>query len=1375
MDKSASSDLRGGRSNAAPVVPPPRLGQDQEENEDEEQVSVSKALLECIKGCPAGYLGRVARCPLCLLLIMQVFVGILCGSMWNGWAVNTDFEDFLQASTETSVQYDAVRQAWAVPAARRLQAVTWNWKHTGITLAYYKEGGNLLEEENLAAIRNFEQWLQGKSAWKEACGLAVSSQDPETTTATQQQSCSPGESLVNYVWPTLGGNSSGLDGVSVGSGETQQLYLDGAGLRRLPVEAVIASFRDVPMFHDRLKRFFPKDFAPPEGGAKAYSSTLRSFFLFSQALGADGYYTTSAAALAARESFFSVDLHGFLNTYQEELQELGIRVFYTSGMLDEADIFSALFSDILLSIVGLGVIFLLVCGHTGSLWLACIGSLLVLECMPLGYVFYRQFSGLPKMSIVNCVATFVIIGIGSDMIFVLTDAWRQSGRILPHSNKEEVHKDGEDEEELDRFERAIRAHDRNLELRLIWVYSNAGVSCLTTGLCGASSFLVNLMSVLMPLREFGLFMGLCCIFAVAGELVMYPMALVARERWKFKKLLAQEERELEGASAMTGVVVPTGGQVVPIGATEKIATAKAKRSILVRFFAGLWPEFLRDYKLWVLGAFVLVALTSIIGVPLGLKVDGATPVIFPSSHNQVLGEEILERFAAVDSLAATAALEQAYICDAAVDEVSGLSDTIAGCGTFASLGYCSNDFQATMARQCSMACGFTSYCFASWCPVDEAPNISKPEPGKCDCYQADSAQTFSLPNSSGGILRFVTKVVGFDEGNWTALEPHLQGIFTQMIGTSTALDRVFSYKSRITDTDTWSTTASLVGARGAPPIVQQHWRSGTLSTWRSFEAPVYSVKMTPVGSTIADDQLPETIVKQQCFCDGIKPCTSWTSQKLTVTHTLETLGASTRLLQDASKEEAEQQDVVSGALGPDMMDMGLAPIQPGRRLQAAIAWTGVEVVWGLEVRQLGPFDLFVQSETDQLWNWDGTFDPADPWAQRSIMRVAETMPEDLRIISTVTFIQAFETWLENQGLEFPARHFHSSVKSFLDASSGYPSSVLRDENDIVKALKLDFRIALTSANDLSTTIAAKTAWENYINQRNALSGLAANQAFQVSSLWVNVEAQDGIIRSTVTTITSAILIGYLAAVIFTQDLLLSLFPMLSVLLTVLCLLFIMVGVLQWPFGPVDVISLIVFLGYMFTFNLHVAQYYNHANVEVDLTEVEDTEPTPEEVAEKKQEERYCRVNHALASVGQSLIFSAGTTTASAIFLLFCILQFFVKFGAVILSVTILSILHSLVFLPALLLICGPTSHSCQCLKHACRKLREQVSPSQVQIQPEQSPEEECLGPPPLPPPAVRPDAPADGPAEAFGGTETAKSPKTPNSYVRQMDSHEEEV
>lgn len=610
-------------------------------------------------------------------------------------------------------------------------------------------------------------------------------------------------------------------------------------------------------------------------------------------------------------------------------------------------------------------------------------------------------------------------------------------------------------------------------------------------------------------------------------------------------------------------------------------------------------------------------------------------------------------------------------------------------------------------------------------------------------------------------------MVGFQQENWTALEPYLRQIFTQMIGTtSSGMERFYSYKGRLADGDAWSTTVSVIGASRRPPIVQQHWRSGTLATWRSFQAPVFSVKMVPTGSTVADDTLPETVVSQQCFCDGIQPCNTWAAQMQTVSHSLETLsGSGTTRRLDRGKEvpiEAAGSDLdLPNVLG---QDMGLAPVP--RRLQVAVPSTRVEVVWGLEVRQLGPFDLFVQSETDQLWSLDSSFDPADPWVQRSIMQVPESAPEDLRVISTSTFIQAFEQWLVGQGLEFPARHFHSSAKSFLEASgNAFPVSVLRDENDIVKALKLEFRIALTSANDLSTTIAVKTAWEHYIQQQNDLSGLGANKAFQVSSLWINVEAQDGIIRSTVTTITSAIFIGYLAAVIFTQDLVLSLFPMLSVGLTVLCLLFMMVGVLQWPFGPVDVISLIVFLGYMFTFNLHVAQYYNHAEVALDLDEDGTIDPADE--AERKQEERYCRVNHALASVGQSLIFSAGTTTASAIFLLCCVLQFFVKFGAVILSVTVLSILHSLIFLPALLLICGPTSKSCMCLKRVCRKLRQKVAPAEaVEPEPAEGETEECMSPPPLPPPAVRPDA------EPVGGTEPA-SPL--NSYIRQMDSHEEEV
>ena len=61
------------------------------------------------------------------------------------------------------------------------------------------------------------------------------------------------------------------------------------------------------------------------------------------------------------------------------------------------------------------------------------------------------------------------------------------------------------------------------------------------------------------------------------------------------------------------------------------------------------------------------------------------------------------------------------------------------------------------------------------------------------------------------------------------------------------------------------------------------------------------------------------------------------------------------------------------------------------------------------MRVLGPFDLFVQSETQQLYSLDPSFDPADPWAQRSMTRVAESMPEDLKTIESTTFLKAIYT------------------------------------------------------------------------------------------------------------------------------------------------------------------------------------------------------------------------------------------------------------------------------------------------------------------------------------------------------------------------------
>lgn len=1358
--------------------------------------SCPKSLLQNIKNLPESYLRALVRCPLCFFLLMQLLVGVLVGACWRSGDLNTDFSDFLRANTGASLRYDAMQQAWQAlspPSGRRLQSGTMGYRHTLATLAYFKEdGGNLLEERSLFAILSYERKLQATAQWQFFCGNEIVSVSQAPTVAagngtnetetesirTQQISCAPGESLVNYIWPSYDSPS----GISVGPAERQQLVMDGSGSRFFPVEAVVSALRDgvdrLPASLGRLGRFFPKDFVVPEGGEAPHTDTLRSFFLFSQSYGPDGYYDSASAANAARKQFHGGDLHQLLRQQDEDLQEHGIRVFYSSGLLDEADIFSALFADVLLSVGGLALVFLMICLHTQSLLLSSIGALLVLECIPLGYVFFKQFSNLPKISIVNCVSTFVIIGVGSDLVFLLTDAWRQSASRA--TVPEEEFENPPDDSELDHYERSVLAHQRHLYRRIAWVYANAGVSSITTGLCGASSFLVNLLSVLMPLREFGLFMGLCCIFALALELVMFPMALLMRETWIFKRRLNQQEQQLEDLQGV-GVVVPTDAQaqsVVPLDAVSENGDPfdpLKKRSFLVRFFAGFWSDFLERYKLYVIVCFVLSTLISLIGVATTLTVDGSPPVIFPESHNQILGRKILDRFENAVAVSVSPAEEENFICDIGAEPLRARPDTSVACGTFTAVGWCSSaENQGVMQSACSNTCGITGACFATWCPVDDAPNISKQEPGRCDCYQESAAEVELPPTvAAPGIVRFETSVVGFGKESWPMLEPHLRSAFWDLVGPpSSGFEQKSSYRPSLdTGTDTWEDNPALMQARTLAPVVQQHWRSGSLATWPGFEAPIFSVQTAPSdGSEVVASP---KVIRQKCFCDGIAPCTHWSAGKQTVYHPLSgpggsTWGSSVDILEDTAPRRLVETDACEACADEVAFDGDLlsrtnqfaSSLLAPRRLQA---YTPLHVVWGMKVRQLGPFDLFVETDTEQVWMRDDTFDPADPWAQRSMMRASENHPEALQVLPGTTWLQAFETWLSNRGLEYPARDFHGSSLQFLNNEGRpYANQVLRDDENMAVIVKVEFKIGVTLGSGLEMTTATRDAWESYVANRNSIASLKANKALQISSLWVNVEAQDGILRSTASTISTAILIGYVAAVLFTQDFLLSLFPMLSVLLTVLCLLFTMVGILQWPFGAVDVIALIVFLGYMFTFNLHMAQYYNHAKIPMELLRQANEKLPPAVTRERVLRERYCRVNHALTSVGQSLVCSAGTTTASAIFLLCCTLQFFVKFGAVILTVTILSILHSLMFLPSFLLLFGPTSKSCTNFGRLLKSRREEASMEHAQ-RPEQAgsqkdgmegPVEEPPAPKPSSPPMPLPPLPPPcEPVEVIGSEE----------------------
>ena len=71
------------------------------------------------------------------------------------------------------------------------------------------------------------------------------------------------------------------------------------------------------------------------------------------------------------------------------------------------------------------------------------------------------------------------MGIGADDVFIFTDLWLQSKTVHTH-----------------------------LDERLLWTYKHATMAMLITSVTTASSFFANLASAIIPIREFGVFMGL---------------------------------------------------------------------------------------------------------------------------------------------------------------------------------------------------------------------------------------------------------------------------------------------------------------------------------------------------------------------------------------------------------------------------------------------------------------------------------------------------------------------------------------------------------------------------------------------------------------------------------------------------------------------------------------------------------------------------------------------------------------------------------------------------------------------------------------------------------------------------------------------------
>ena len=88
------------------------------------------------------------------------------------------------------------------------------------------------------------------------------------------------------------------------------------------------------------------------------------------------------------------------------------------------------------------------------------------------------------------------------MCFIFTDLWVQSA--------------------------VERGGNLTLAERLVWTYERGAFAMLITTMTTSASFFSNLASAIVPIREFGTFMGLIVLFNYLTVITLYPCALVLR-------------------------------------------------------------------------------------------------------------------------------------------------------------------------------------------------------------------------------------------------------------------------------------------------------------------------------------------------------------------------------------------------------------------------------------------------------------------------------------------------------------------------------------------------------------------------------------------------------------------------------------------------------------------------------------------------------------------------------------------------------------------------------------------------------------------------------------------------------------------------------
>ena len=159
--------------------------------------------------------------------------------------------------------------------------------------------------------------------------------------------------------------------------------------------------------------------------------------------------------------------------------------------------------------------------HTRSLFLSNMAMIQILLSLPVSYTVYRYVWGIPFFSQLHILAIFLVLGVGADDIFVITDAWKETlFTVDPAASAGTT---------IDRKDPAVATEYRRR--RLSFAYGRTVIAVFNTSFTTAMAFVATGISPIMSIATFGWFAATTIVMNYVITVTWYPAVIIVKEQY----------------------------------------------------------------------------------------------------------------------------------------------------------------------------------------------------------------------------------------------------------------------------------------------------------------------------------------------------------------------------------------------------------------------------------------------------------------------------------------------------------------------------------------------------------------------------------------------------------------------------------------------------------------------------------------------------------------------------------------------------------------------------------------------------------------------------------------------------------------------------